>query len=188
MSNVVITGNASGTGDFTIEAPNSNTDRTLTLPDETGTVLTTATAGVPVNGPAFSAYQSTLQSISTATFTKIQFQTEQFDTSSAFDNATNYRFTPLVAGYYQITLSMQTVNSISILGSLYFNGAAIAQSVGVPISAVANPTIIISKLVYMNGSTDYIEGYVYQNSGGAVNSSTGLGNTFFQGVMVRSAV
>jgi hypothetical protein len=45
MSNVVITGNASGTGDFTIAAPNSNTDRTLTLPDETGTVLSTATTG-----------------------------------------------------------------------------------------------------------------------------------------------
>ena len=40
MSKVVITGNASGTGDFTIAAPNSNTDRTLTLPDEAGTVLT----------------------------------------------------------------------------------------------------------------------------------------------------
>jgi hypothetical protein len=34
MSKVVIQGNASGTGDFTIAAPNSNTDRTLTLPDE----------------------------------------------------------------------------------------------------------------------------------------------------------
>jgi hypothetical protein len=42
MSKVVITGNASGTGDFTIEAPNSNTDRTLTLPDETGTYGTTS--------------------------------------------------------------------------------------------------------------------------------------------------
>jgi len=47
MSKVVITGNASGTGDFTIAAPNSNTDRTLTLPDEAGTVLTTA--GVPAS-------------------------------------------------------------------------------------------------------------------------------------------
>jgi hypothetical protein len=45
MSKVVITGNASGTGDFTIAAPNSNTDRTLTLPDITGTVLTDS-AGV----------------------------------------------------------------------------------------------------------------------------------------------
>ena len=38
MSRVVIQGDASGTGDFTIAAPNSNTDRTLTLPDEAGTV------------------------------------------------------------------------------------------------------------------------------------------------------
>jgi len=42
MSKVAITGNASGTGTFTIAAPNSNTDRTLTLPDEAGTVLTSA--------------------------------------------------------------------------------------------------------------------------------------------------
>jgi len=45
MSNVKIEGNASGTGTFTIAAPNSNTDRTLTLPDEAGTVLTSAGAG-----------------------------------------------------------------------------------------------------------------------------------------------
>ena len=38
MSKVVIQGNASGTGDFTIAAPNSNTDRTLTLPDAGGTL------------------------------------------------------------------------------------------------------------------------------------------------------
>jgi len=42
MSKVAIKGNASGTGTFTLEAPNSNTDRTLTLPDEAGTVLTSA--------------------------------------------------------------------------------------------------------------------------------------------------
>lgn len=41
MSNVVIQGNASGTGDFTIAAPNSDTDRTLTLPDEAGEVIVT---------------------------------------------------------------------------------------------------------------------------------------------------
>jgi len=43
MSKVAIKGNASGTGTFTVEAPNSNTDRTLTLPDEAGTVLTSGT-------------------------------------------------------------------------------------------------------------------------------------------------
>lgn len=45
MSKVVIQGNASGTGDFTIAAPNSNTDRTFNLPDEAGTIVTTA--GLP---------------------------------------------------------------------------------------------------------------------------------------------
>ena len=39
MSKVAITGNASGTGTLTIAAPNTNTDRTLTLPDSTGAIL-----------------------------------------------------------------------------------------------------------------------------------------------------
>ena len=43
MSKVAITGNASGTGTLTIAAPNTSTDRTLTLPDNTGTILTNAT-------------------------------------------------------------------------------------------------------------------------------------------------
>ena len=56
MSKVVIAGDASGTGTFTISAPNGNTDRTLVLPDEAGTVLTTA--GVPASAmPAGSVLQ-----------------------------------------------------------------------------------------------------------------------------------
>jgi hypothetical protein len=38
MSKVAIAGNASGTGVFTIAAPNSNSDRTLDLPDAAGTL------------------------------------------------------------------------------------------------------------------------------------------------------
>ena len=56
MSKVVIAGDASGTGTFTISAPNGNTDRTLVLPDEAGTVLTSA--GVPASAmPAGSVLQ-----------------------------------------------------------------------------------------------------------------------------------
>ena len=68
MSKVVIQGNASGTGDFTIAAPNSNTDRTLTLPDVAGTVLT---SGSNADFPA----GSVLQVVSTA-------KSDQFTTSS----------------------------------------------------------------------------------------------------------
>jgi len=56
MSKVTIQGDASGTGIFTIASPNSNTDRTLTLPDEAGTIITTA--GVPASAmPAGSVLQ-----------------------------------------------------------------------------------------------------------------------------------
>jgi hypothetical protein len=49
MSKISITPNASGTGVFTISSPATNTDRTLTLPDEAGTVLTSASSLASAN-------------------------------------------------------------------------------------------------------------------------------------------
>jgi hypothetical protein len=71
MSKVAITGNASGTGTFTLAAPNSNSDRTLTLPDNTGTILTNATtAGFPAGSvlQVVQATYSTLVSAVTSTY------------------------------------------------------------------------------------------------------------------------
>jgi len=45
MSKIALTPNASGTGTLTIAAPNTSTDRTLTLPDSTGTIDTLGRAG-----------------------------------------------------------------------------------------------------------------------------------------------
>ena len=64
MSKVTIQGNASGTGTFTIAAPNSNTDRTFNLPDAAGTVLTT---GNQSDFPAGSVLQ-VVQTVKTDTF------------------------------------------------------------------------------------------------------------------------
>ena len=44
MSRVAIEGNPSGTGTLTLSAPNTDTDRTLTLPDNTGTIVTTGSS------------------------------------------------------------------------------------------------------------------------------------------------
>ena len=49
MAKVKITGHASGSGVFTITAPNSNTDRTITLPDASVTLGTDATK-LPLSG------------------------------------------------------------------------------------------------------------------------------------------
>jgi hypothetical protein len=39
MSRIALNGNASGTGTVTIASPNTNSDRTVTLPDATGTLV-----------------------------------------------------------------------------------------------------------------------------------------------------
>lgn len=66
MSKISLTPNASGTGNFTIASPNSNTDRTLTLPDNTGTILTSASN---TNFPAGSVLQVVAMNTTTATST-----------------------------------------------------------------------------------------------------------------------
>lgn len=182
MSKVAITGNTSGTGVFTVASPNSNVDRVLTLPDESGTVLTTATPGVPVNGPAFSAYASTNQSISNATWTKVSFQAEEFDTAGAFDSTTNHQFQPLVAGYYQITAAFSPTTNVSQANiAIYKNGVKFkaSQSIGSYTGAV------VSALVYLNGSTDYVEAYgLFVGTTPTISGSQP--DTFFQAAMVRA--
>ena len=55
MSKIALTPNASGTGTFTIAAPGTNTDRTLTLPDATDTLATVTEVAAAV--PAGSVVQ-----------------------------------------------------------------------------------------------------------------------------------
>jgi len=50
MAKVKIQGHASGTGVLTVTAPNTSTDRTITLPDATGTLLTTDGDGSNLTG------------------------------------------------------------------------------------------------------------------------------------------
>jgi len=70
MSLVKVQGNASGTGIFTIAAPATNTDRTLTLPNNTGTILTSATTtGFPAGSVLQVVYASTSSVVSTSSST-----------------------------------------------------------------------------------------------------------------------
>lgn len=184
MSKVKIAGNASGTGILTIEAPNTNTDRTLVLPDEAGTVLTSASTTVlPKGGPAFSATRSSAQTPTGGVWTKVQFSTEEYDTANCYDPTTNYRFTPNVAGYYLITASIET-NASSLMGTaIYKNGSAYRRAWSSNPGTAASA--VISTILYMNGTTDYVESYVYQNNTAALyNNSL---DYEFSGALVRAA-
>ena len=145
-------------------------------------------SGVAGTGPAFSAYQSTLQSVATSTYTKVQLQTEEFDTASCFDNATNYRFTPTVAGYYQINGCVGFANSPAIaMSSIYKNGTRVKRGSQSGSAANSGWLSVVSVLVYLNGSTDYVELYAYQANGTTINTDAQAETTYFQAFLARSA-
>jgi hypothetical protein len=72
MSQIKLAPNASGSGIFTLESPNSNTNRTLTLPDNAGTFITTGSSGQSIPKaalPTGSVLQVVTNTASTATTT-----------------------------------------------------------------------------------------------------------------------
>ena len=143
--------------------------------------------GVAGNGPAFSAYASATQSITNNTATKIVYDVEVFDTNSNF--ASN-RFTPTVAGYYQINAGLFCAGAGSggNVFSLYKSGSEYVQLTRTLLSGAFNVFSNGSCLVYCNGSTDYLEIYTTQNSGGTLVMGNGSSNgCWFNGCLVRSA-
>lgn len=144
-------------------------------------------ANVAGNGPAFSAYGSTAQVISNATGTKVAINTEIFDTNNNFDNATNYRFTPTVAGYYQVCGAVYYSFTVGVAQAWIFKNGGLLFTTVAPAS-VNGFLVPVSGLVYMNGSTDYLELYTSQSSGGnqtLIASRQDL--NYFFGSMVRAA-
>lgn len=155
---------------------------------DTTQIATTAFVQDVVTTPAFSAYQSTLQSVSSGAFTKVQLQSEEFDTNSNFDSTTNYRFTPTVAGYYLITGTVNFVNSVSFAtATIYKNGAEFKRGTITGSAAASGFSSNVAALVHLNGSTDYVELYTFQNSGSAQDTATGAEKTYFQAHWARAA-
>lgn len=157
------------------------------LPNATVVQADLAT-GVAGTGPAFSAYAGAATSVANATWTKIAFNTEEFDTNSNYDTSTS-RFTPTVAGYYQVnaTLGFGGMTSGGAFLSIYKNGSSFKYGNLYTASAVGILSTV-NTLVYLNGTTDYLEIYGYQGSGTSKNTTSGsVIDAYFQASMVRAA-
>lgn len=134
-------------------------------------------------GPMFSAYANVNQAIIGSTFTKVLLQTEEFDTAGAFDNATNYRFQPTVAGYYRINgAGTLSVVASGVYVTVYKNGARFKDGASGSLSGST-----VSALVFLNGSTDYVELYIWHGSAGTLTLLGNANSTYFQGSLVRPA-
>ena len=144
-----------------------------------------------LNNPSFYAYRSSNQSISSATVTKIEVNTEVFDTDSCYDNSSNYRFTPNKAGKYFFYASCRgdagsdNLNNMAVQikknGSDDGTGGAtgggmIAQYNNAAPNKFDNMSINVSGVLDMNGSSDYVELYVSISDSSGTPTVTGNGN------------
>ena len=122
-----------------------------------------------VNTPAFQAKLSgSTQSVSSGTFTKVQFNTELFDSDNKYDNSSNYRFTPGVAGKYVITANVRVQNcgnETIYYVSIYKNGSALKTHLTLP-GRNDDLNGMITAIDVAN-TTDYYEIYARQGSGGS---------------------
>jgi hypothetical protein len=136
----------------------------------------------PSGGPAFAVRLSAAQAFSASTYTKIAFNTEEFDTNNAFDAVTNSRFQPQVAGYYQIEGGIAFASPYTLEVAIYKNGAI--HKVGAAGSSAYG--VNVSAVVFLNGSSDYVE--LWGFTGTAASTFATVANyTHFSGHLARLA-
>jgi hypothetical protein len=158
----------------------------LTADSTAATGLAWATAAGS-SGPAFRAWLSADQTVTGSTSTKVQYNTENFDTDSCYDPTTNYRFTPNKAGYYEVTAQFLfvTAGAFGQISIIKNGGAATsahrdAGQEGVGYAAVTD-------LISMNGTTDYLEVFAYLQNGAGTEQILGYTDaSFFNAVWIRS--
>lgn len=136
------------------------------------------------NGPAFMARKTgSSQSVSIGTYTKVTLNTEEFDTANAFSTATS-RFQPLVAGYYQINGAVYGGGSSvgAVEADIYKNGV---MHVGASVASATPQVVSVSGLVYLNGTTDYVELYAWVSAASGANVDVNY--TQMSGFLARTA-
>jgi hypothetical protein len=161
--------------------------KTVTLPDASVTQAKLA-SNVTTTGPAFRAYANSTTTIAPTVATKITLGAEDFDTASCFASS---RFTPNVEGYYQINAGALLSATSGVPGAPYFaaliykNGSFVAG--GSHVSDADSRSSTVSDLIYLNGTTDYVELYANHFSSGNKTVRSGQQWTWLSGFLARAA-
>jgi len=165
----------SGTATMTIGSTN-----TTTIALKSGATLT----NFPDNTPAFQAFKAANQTISQSTYTKIEFDTEDYDTDSCYNNTSgtvtlngistpSYSFAPNVAGKYLIGAAVNAMTSTdfdTLLVSIFKNGTQVNRVIN---SSRHFDSAMTSFIVTANGTSDYFDIQCYSElSGGTTLQPT----------------
>jgi hypothetical protein len=161
------------------------------IPNTAGSVQqTNIGGGVAGTGPNFSAYKTSSTNQTDNTLTAVVFDSTLWNNGSCYNTSTG-RFTPNVAGYYQLNSCVDVINSNTgpmTLGAvaIYKNGTI--HKYGNYIQAKA-PNLVVSATVYANGTTDYFQIYLIETGAVGAYGDTNSGNiwTWFDGSLIRAA-
>lgn len=143
-----------------------------------------------VNGPAFSVYRDSVQTIPTDVLTLMTWTAEEYDTDNC---VTSTRFTPTVAGYYALVATVRIDGGIGTgerMISIKKNGNEYRRGMNAKGSANVGDSwfqLDVSCQVYANGTGDYFEVFVQHGAGADRNTTSGQPFTAFQGCMLRGA-
>ena len=158
----------------------------ITTSSGSGNITIGSGVTVNVNRPAFHAYLGANQTAADATATKLNINTETYDTDGCFDTST-YRFTPTEAGKYFVYGNAEwysTGNTFNFGAARIYKNGSVLFSLGHNgnASGGAQEGKEPSGVVDMNGSTDYLELYVYQDTSDSssvtMNGGDGINNYF----------
>ena len=165
---------------------------TITTPSGSGNITIPSGVTLLSNTPAFHTFLNSTQDLSNGVRTKIAFANKELDTDNCYDTST-YRFTPTVAGEYLIytqAVLTASANTQFVDGdiNIYKNGSVIAQQ---SFNFQSNPgnscNGSISRIVNLNGSSDYVESFAQintNNSNQKVLGSSSTGFTLFGGFKI----
>ena len=143
------------------------------------------------SGATFSAYGvSGNQNVTGATWTAVTLGSEAWDSDNCYSTST-YRFTPTTSGYYQFNWGIQCANTTlkAMWSSIYKNGTVYKYGVYTQMTTVSGDGITCgSALIYMNGSSDYVQMYGWVEGGGGTPRfyAGSVAETRFDGVWIRS--
>lgn len=115
-----------------------------------------------IRGPVFSGFNASIGAITNNTPTKLMLSTVELDTNSCW-NAGLTRFIPNVAGYYRVSVIVSGVSDASTLqlaaAQIWKNGASVGEGSFTyeVTTTVGTQRSVITRVIQMNGTTDYIE-------------------------------
>ena len=209
MSNIKLVHSGGNSVSLTTPTNNPSSNVTFKLPQADGsanqTMVTDASGALSFQTQGYGLFHvranqndgDTPQTVAMTTRTKVQFKYELADLDGLFDNSTNYRYTPQVAGWYWINMNISINNGAGIShlmtayldknGSQYatFEGGGGGNGDGTYKRYGDNNSISISSIIELNGSSDYVEGYVYQANASSASRNLDNLSTTMMGYLVR---